>query len=431
MPDIQYAKKRCLLISVGGSPEPIIYSIDTNKPDLVIYFCSRNSRKEIRSTIEPTLSHRPADTQIITTPDEQNLQLSVQTLVNALPGCLEDFGVGFDQLSADFTGGTKPMAAAVVLALADRGCRYSYVGGVGRDKEGLGVVLAGREQMLYADNPWDALGREPLRMFAAHFNRCRFTSAAQVAMSAAQRSEQLRPLFSALVKLAEAFASWDNFDHGTAKNLLSQCRTPLQTLPYLDVGQELTQLFADRIDSDLSVLEQTKNDMLTLEGKKVNAPSDGRTLLLDLLSNAIRRAEREHKYDDAASRLYSVIEKAAKIRLKLEYGIDNSKVREDVIPAAHRETVVGGVMQHFDGIYSLPLHRSFALLAALDDPLGHLYIQEENELKKVLNIRNHSLLAHGFSPVRQQTYENMLEISMRFVGIDRDTLPDFPRLLEP
>lgn len=418
----------CLLISVGGSPEPIIYSIDTNKPEKVIYFCSRDSRKEIRANIEPRLSHQLKDTQTITTPNEQSLYESVKVLIDELPDCLSDFGCDFKDLHADFTGGTKPMAAAIVLALADKGCPYSYVGGVGRDKEGLGVVLAGREQMLYTDNPWDALGRDALMLYAAHFNRCRFGSAQQVAQQAAARSDRLKPLFATLATLADGYGKWDNFDHKSASNLLSSCLTPLQSLPFLDVGQSLTQVFAHLLPATLEHLKQAKNDMLTLEGKSKES-SDGRALLLDLLANAVRRAEREHRYDDAISRLYSVVEKSAKIQLKLMHGIDNSKVPLSVLSEG-RDDLQEGLVRNADGSCKLPLYRSFALLAALCDPLGELYLQEEVELKKVLDIRNNSLLAHGFNPVTQATYDKLLVIALRFCKVERNDLPDFPWFAE-
>ena len=419
-------RKKCLLISVGGTPDPVIYSIDWNAPEKVIYFCSRDSRKEVRTNIEPRLTHQPQDTQVITTPNEQSLYASVKILNDKLPECLEDFGLDFSDVHADFTGGTKPMAAAIVLALADRGCNYSYVGGVDRDRKGLGVVLAGREQMLYADNPWDALGRDPLRLYATHFSRCRFSLAQQVAQKAAARSTDLQPLFAALAIVAEGYGRWDNFDHSAARNLLQRSLTPLQTLPFCDIGQNLTQAFARSVPEALDHLDRTKTDLLTLEGKKCSDSGDGRALLLDLLSNGIRRAEREHKYDDAVSRLYSVVEKSAKIRLKLHHGIDNSKISPADIPAGTQDCLLDAVSCNPDGTYKFPLYRSYALLAALNDPLGKLYVEQEQDLRKVLDIRNSSLLAHGFKPVSEATYGKLLAIALRFCDVERETLPDFP-----
>jgi len=421
--------KKTLLVSVGGSPAPVIYTINQHRPAAVIYFCSRDSRAEVRAAIEPKLDYALTDCEIITTPDEQNLKDSVAELVHRLPRTLHNLDSDMAHLQADFTGGTKVMAAAVVLALADQGCSYSYVGGVGRDKQGLGVVVDGREQLLYSDNPWDALGREPLKLYALHFNRCRFASAAQVAARAAERSDKLRPLFETLQVLADGYRQWDNFEHKPALNLLNRCRQALKTLPFLHEGQQLSATFAGQLEADIKRLEQVKNDLLTLENKATH-PSDGQALLLDLLANAVRRAESEHKYDDAVARLYSVVEKAAKMRLFHQFAIDNSKVCPEQIPALHRELILRGMSANDNNVFPLPLAKSYALLAALGDELGATYQQRETDLAKVLAIRNSSLLAHGFQPVSQKTYTDLLAIALNFCAVQADSLPTFPRLAE-
>jgi CRISPR-associated protein (TIGR02710 family) len=427
---ISKTEPTCLLISVGGSAAPIIYSINQQQPSRVIYFCSRESRKEIRSKIEPELTHQILDHEIITTEDEQNLMESVRELVQELPKCLKNLGCTFAQLKADYTGGTKPMAAAVVLALADKGCQYTYVGGVSRDKEGLGVVMDNREIMLHSDNPWDALGRDPLKIFALHFNRCRFTSAAHCARDAAKRCEALKPLFSTLAKLAEGYGLWDSFNYSSASNSLAQCITPLQTLPCMQEGRDISAVFAAQLEHDLKRLKRIKNDMQTLEGGKCKAPSDGSALLQDLLSNAVRRAEREHKYDDAVSRLYSVIEKSAKIRLRTAYAINNSCVVKEDIPSHAHDELYEYEAKDDNGCVKLPLGKSFALLDALEDPLGTSFREKQRELEKVMDVRNNSLLAHGYNPVKESTYNDMLDIALGFCALNKEDIPQYPDLPE-
>lgn len=420
----------CLLISVGGSAAPVIYSINQQRPSRVIYFCSRASRKEIRSKIEPELTHHILDHEIITTEDEQSLMESVRALVQDLPKCLKNLGCTFAQLKADFTGGTKPMAAAVVLALADRGCQYTYVGGVSRDKEGLGVVIDNREIMLHSDNPWDALGRDHLKIFALHFNRCRFTSAEHCARDAAKRCEALKPLFSTLAKLAEGYGLWDSFNYSSAIKSLQPCINPLQTLPCMQEGRDISSVFAAQLENDLERLNQIKNDMQALRGNKCKTRSDGATLLQDLLSNAVRRAEREHKYDDAVSRLYSVIEKSAKIRLCTAYAINNSCVAKEDIPSHAHNELYEYEAKDANGCVKLPLGKSFALLDALEDPLGTSFREKQRELEKVMDVRNNSLLAHGYNPVKESTYNDMLDIALSFCVLNKEDIPQYPDLPE-
>lgn len=85
-------------------------------------------------------------------------------------------------------------------------------------------------------------------------------------------------------------------------------------------------------------------------------------------------------------------------------------------------------MNEREGKIQAPLHKSYQLLELLDDPLGHAYASAATELGKVLTIRNMSLLAHGYEPVKQETYTKMLAIALSFIGITKDELPVFPRM---
>ena len=56
----------------------------------------------------------------------------------------------------NFTGGTKPMVAGLVLASSGSGCIYSYVGSKsmnGRAKDGAGLVLEGFESVKLQKDP--------------------------------------------------------------------------------------------------------------------------------------------------------------------------------------------------------------------------------------------------------------------------------------
>jgi hypothetical protein len=69
---------------------------------------------------------------------------------------------------------------------------------------------------------------------------------------------------------------------------------------------------------------------------------------------------------------------------------------------------------------------SYELLAALGDVTGERFLARREELQSVLNVRNQSLLVHGWQPVRMDTYERMLAMTLEFLGIERDALPRLP-----
>jgi CRISPR-associated protein (TIGR02710 family) len=418
------------VVSVGGSEQPIIYSLNERQPEFIIYFTSQNSRRIVRQKIEPALKYRPEDHEIITTPDEQNLVASVEILLRQLPAILSQWNVDFDCVIGDYTGGTKTMSSAVVMALAGKGCRYSYVGGTARDKGGLGVVIDGREQQLYLQNPWDVLAIDALRDIHLLFNGCRFRAVQDLAEQTARRVDEKRLFFLALKDISEGFYRWDNFQYAQALNLIKRGMNVFHPFVEGHSGREL-RLFYTQVASSRDNLEMIQKDTLLFKSnlskkeREVVSQADGRATVIDLLANAVRRAEVDYKFEDAVARLYSAIEKMAKVRLKVAYQLDNSDLDIERLPRAMRDDYLpeepGEKIQ-------LPLHRSYALLAGLGDPLGESYLDTQDELRKALNVRNMSLLAHGFEPVTEKTYRNLLEIALTFMGLKAEDLPRFPRM---
>ncbi len=117
--------RTALLINVGGTPNPIAYSIDHHQPEKVIFFASKTSRAEIETKVRPLVSHQWRDQEIVTTPDHQDLTRCIEVLSRDLPQKLDVLGIGWRDVVVDFTGGTKTMSAALVLATINT-CRSAY-----------------------------------------------------------------------------------------------------------------------------------------------------------------------------------------------------------------------------------------------------------------------------------------------------------------
>jgi hypothetical protein len=131
--------------------------------------------------------------------------------------------------------------------------------------------------------------------------------------------------------------------------------------------------------------------------------------------------------DDGVARLYSAVEKLAKIALR-EQGIDNSAAQAEQIPEALRESYVARYQDDSDGSLRFGLDASFRLLEALGDPLGGKYLACEKDLSGVLGVRNSSLMVHGWAPVKEETFNKMLEITLGFIDLQEEQLPDLPNL---
>jgi hypothetical protein len=75
----------------------------------------------------------------------------------------------------------------------------------------------------------------------------------------------------------------------------------------------------------------------------------------------------------------------------------------------------------------LPLFKSFELLKALGDTIGERFDRKRLELENLLQIRNNSILAHGYAPVGENTFYDMLCLTLDFLNLQEDDLICFPR----
>ena len=408
--------------TVGGSPAPIIYSLTQHAPKFALFLCSASSATAVEEQILPALPEEIANAlvhAIHTLRDEQDLLACVRDMRAAVNSAKEAFGLGSAPLLADFTGGTKVMSAALVLALAEYDVHFTYIGGGQRSKNGLGTVIEGTEKVMRLANPWEVLGFSPIRQLVDAFNFRDFAKATRLAEELAQRRERAE-LFRALARLSEAYALWDGFDYPQAHRVLPMALDALEALSAQGLCPALPPLLA-LVRKNCTELCAASDELATFEENKSPCP----VALRDLAANALRREE-QGRFDDASARYYSLLEKGAKIELASRFGIDTSDVQSSLLPASFlKETTL--VPSH-DGRLQLPLFKAYLLLACLNNPLGLAFMQHKDRLEQVLRIRNSSFLAHGFTPVDAATCEELRSLVFTFLDIDRESLPVFPSL---
>jgi len=166
--------------------------------------------------------------------------------------------------------------------------------------------------------------------------------------------------------------------------------------------------------------------------------------LVDLIENAKRRCE-EGKFDDTVARLYRITEYIAQYKVderelykRNNKGVpqhddlDIEKLPLDLKPKYEQ------YQDKKDKKIKLSLHQLYELLKDLKEKVGEIFIKEEDkkdsELKKLLGMRNNSILAHGFNPVGEFEFDKMLGIIQKlakFVIPDLDYLSEkakFPKI---
>lgn len=412
-----------MVCTVGGTAAPLRTSICHHRPSHVIYVASPESRAIIRPEIEDGLEWKLGDTQTVTLSDYQDIVQCVKDMRAGIAKALSDMSLPEDTpLIADITGGTKIMSAALALVMMEFKSRFSYVGGRIRSKEGLGIVEPGTEFVVQDANPWDVLALREVRSLAYAFNHAQFADALAIAQTLAENTDGTpKKFYGAIVDLVHGYMLWDSFNHKKALSLLSRAHDRLA--PY-GVGNPRIAELLRILKRDMERVELLQQDAAPLRSNPgQHGAEQGRTYLLDLLGNAHRCAAAGH-YDDAVARLYSAIEKCAKVALWTRHGIDNSHVTQEQLPESLREEWRS--LADEEGVARVGLERSYQLLAALGDPLGRAFMEQGESLKKTLQSRNESLLAHGYVPIGMDKYEKLMTAALEFLKTDVCSLPTFP-----
>lgn len=405
-----------MVVSVGGTPSPVIFSLNHSKPDYICFFVSKQSRNMLAEEILPKLNFQPRLYDYIVTSNADLLSECYSALAKKLPEVMEKWDIASEQICVDYTGGTKTMSAALVLATIEQSCFFSYVGGDERSKGGLGVVLDGKEKMYFLDNPWDQIALAEKKEVAILFNKARYASAAEVLERCISKvSKEQKPFFQALQDMIKGYDFWDRFQHEESKKYLFRSQNLLLALS--SEKKELKSL-VNQMEENLSFLQ----NLLTANKPYI-------FYFWDLLGNAKRRADLEHKFDDALARLYRALEVLGQLELKEKFEIETSNIKETSIPERIKEEFIIKYKDKNDGKIKIPLYASFKLLDELDNDLGKEFIQAyEKEIRPILEQRNSSILAHGFKPIKKETFEKLWEVVLRFSKTKEENLPKFPLL---
>jgi CRISPR-associated protein (TIGR02710 family) len=366
---------KALIISIGTGARPgeeaikslgsgITYSIHNSNPDKVFFVVSKES---LNTTLPEILGSIDKPYEIISIDDPDD----INKIYENLSAKFRDIRKGFDHVTVDFTSGTKAMTGALtILGSFYEADSLSYVTG----KRSGGIVIKGTERLLSL-RPYSIIVERKLSEAVTFFNKCQLDSCLTVIEELLARipDPELLSQITPFRNASLAYSAWDRFDHRVA-------------------FQNLKEVKLSHFDRNKGFLGRL------LSG---NEPQKDPYFIADLISNAKRRGEIEHKYDDAVARLYRTIELIAQYRLK-KYGIDDTgNVPKEKIPSQFINE-----LKLVDDKAKIGLYQAYQFLAALDDNLGQSFLQDK-KLKDLLQKRNASILAHGLTPVTKEDYEQL------------------------
>lgn len=387
---------KLLAITVGGEPAPVLCAIREGKPDFVLFFASTfpngGSSRLLRERTDkgPPLIEQAglssSQFEIVELDDHDDLDTCFRQMTEAMETAAKRLSP--QSKVANYTGGTKTMCASLVVAASYLGWKLELVTG---PRDNLRTVTPGAESLMAVVSP--SIKVSNLEAQAKLLFDASDYAALEELLGQALREWNLpgdeRNKITALRTLARAFKLWDNFQYESALEVL---RTVAN--------------FCPKHVSDLAMI--------------VGKDKPGYKRVSDILGSALRRAD-QGLYDDAVIRLYRAVEILAQLRLLREHELDTGNLDLDRIP----EPLKGELRTRSRGRTPVTagLFDSYRILAALGDPLGHLFANGwDKRLKNLMLLRNKSLLTHGLRPISRDDWEKAKTITMQFMEAAQECL---------
>lgn len=386
--------KKFLIISVGGSPEPIVSSINYHEPDFVCFLASDKSKdlvdkktnkgEAIIKQVKPGLDY----------------QVYVITDVDDIDVCFNEALAAYNSLEktsdskiiVDYTGGTKTMSVALVfLAILENLDLYFSTG----RRENADKVVSGTERS-ELNTPWLLFWEIKLREVKKLFDEGLYFSAESSINDFAERFliPEKKKAYKKLKAICSAFNAWDAFDHKKAKKILEDYRPEYKEQIFF-----LERILGERKDAI------------------------GYEKVVDLFYSAKRR-EKLFRYDDAVCLLYRALEMLAQLRLQLKYNLNSSdvdlyEINNLDLPEEIKKEAIEHCQKYrndTDNKIKISLLAQYRLLEILGDSFGRVYSNHKDEFRDFTKFRNYSILAHGQQPVKGSDYKKFEIFAENFIN---------------
>jgi len=408
--------KKIIVLTVGGSPTPIISSIREYKPSFVYFICSKGplpkgteamvdgagepcgDKRKVTCTrcgetfylgnpkgksivLQTSLNKDQYQSFALEDPDD--LTECYKTIEKISKDIEERFGEG-NRVIANYTGGTKTMS----VALAYFAClKPEWKLGLNIGPRRNTYKVDGHDVFMAVDKTIAIVDYALKRVHSALKN-FDYSLAEEVLKSILQEEpldQQNRRMIIGLQRKIEVFNLWDHFMHAKALELIHE------------------------FSKDLSLYVVQLKDIVGKLKKGRNAFAK----VADLLNNARRRALQQ-RYDDAVARLYRATEMFAQVILKSEYGLQSSSLSLDDLKEPALREKYAAFSRDNKGLL-LGLEKSYELLADLGHEAGGLFLKKKNEILSALIKRNNSIMAHGETPLTSEEYDAVWNVLYGFL----------------
>lgn len=406
---------RGMVVSVGGTSDPIIFSLQEVNPRRVLFVASSSTVEMVEREI---LTQAPegviADYCVVT--NEQNLESCYREIRDCIRGWLPTSRIGEGEVSVDFTGGTKAMSAALVMAGMEWFSQFHYVGGRRRNKSGVGVVETGSEFVVNTSNPWEVEAWKERERAASLYETVQPAEASRVlALAKSRCGEATGKILKVYQELLNLFALADRFDF---KELDKKVRSHEVAILALLAAKESAETLRGM---QTLLVHWSELNMELWQGG--HTPK----LLEEILCNADRRAK-QAKWDDAVARLYRATELWVQGIAFAAFGGALGRVPMDGVADERRDAFIATFgPANEKGYWVLPLKRLVeAVYAFSEHPEREAVSAAYEKLSSHLAKRNGSILAHGVRPASGEDYEKFRAALLQAMRRSEAMLPEWP-----
>lgn len=406
--------KIALIVTIGKATEPTIKRIKSLNPDLVYFIHSKKSKENSLFIIEET---NLSNFRFKLLDDHE----SVDDAFAKASECITELKKEDFEIITDFTVGTKPMTAGLVMASVEHGCEYKYIGEADENsrEDNLGPVKSGFEKNKDQENPYEKYAINEFKSGHEFFDKYQFLASLENFTNAYDKLNEsdLKKRSELFIKMVEFYDTWDKFNDENLENDLRDI------LKIIKNDSSLNEFFTSEIPNFYT---QMKNNLKFLT-KKDNPIF----YLPDLLNNARRRID-EGKYDDAVARLYRSLELIVQLQLlkfrivdektfnsKKSFQVDVAKLKKKASKKAKGELSVNFNL-NLDYLDRLDLTNDYNLLNILSKEKRNDLEKSSQELFKSylridsrVKVRNKSILAHGLKPLSKRDAETIYKLILK------------------
>ena len=385
-----------LLCTVGGAHQPILRAIESTSPRHICFFCTDRDPvsgkpgsitqvtgkglviKADHNDDKPTLPNIPTqagldagrfETRVVPADELDGAYVVMRKTVDELSRNFPDA-----RFVSDYTGGTKTMTAALVCTALERNdVELQLVAGA---RSVLVRVRDGTEQAMTASAARMRLDRAMAPFLGAWSRHAYHEAAEGLVAIRVEVGNPGRAWLQFVRSMSQALARWDDFDHRGALELLN------------DHDGRVARCFP-------AMLPAIR--LLANGDAGANIPAR----LFDLWSNAERRAL-QGRYDDAVARWYRLMEWTAQWQLETALNIDTADFPPDLLPPD------AGAVPADDGSIKIGLWKAWQVVRhRLSGPVHEFIVEHGSMLRDLLNLRNDSILAHGYRPVGAEDWRRI------------------------